>query len=317
MGHITNLPAELRMLIFDFLQGQLHSQKTLYNMCLVSKHFLPDARHALYAAPEAHWLTYDYLWIFTDRLFVPLIKCPKLGPKVRRLDLHVPTTRPQPKHVYLKFVNHIARKEPYRSRIVAHWDLKHWVGLVLSLVPKLEVLEISGGVSGNSGEPSLGPGLLFDWAPTEGSEARFRFFNSIHTLKLWDVKPRASWLALPRLQTLEVDAKFYMPYLAKVPNLEVKKLTIHFMKEMFLTSSIGVELASRARRARFIELIEKCTKLKHFRLYYQENSGANVRLWTGFDWGWKHLCRKLVAAASTLEILDLTNPAQATAMSRR
>lgn len=56
MARFSDLPHELLLQILGYLTGLPKCQRTLSNLCSVSRYFLPVARERPYAAPKAHWL---------------------------------------------------------------------------------------------------------------------------------------------------------------------------------------------------------------------------------------------------------------------
>lgn len=318
---MAHLPAELLLKVADFLQHDREYHKTLSRLCQVSKYFLQTFQQLLYTAPAAHWLNHGDLWHFTDRFLHALIDQPEhlerpdLGPMIRRVSLHIPTngSPPRPCDLLRSFENY-AKTEPELWARMQNWGLIQWNGMVLKPMSKLEVLEISSDVGGTVGLPTRAIALLdylwgFTGADSDGSE----LLKTIHTLKLCHVPAHTSFLTLPKLQTLELDGTICMPDLSKVSDLEINNMTIYFRLDMFW--SIHVTPA-QMHAERFIRLFEKCTKLKILQLFFSENSSINDMLNAPMHPGWNHLCHKIMAAAATLETLDLTHTPRAIPISR-
>ncbi|EAT82506.1 hypothetical protein HBI56_088460 [Parastagonospora nodorum] len=163
MARFLDLPHELLLQILGYFTGLPECQRTLSNLCSVSRYFLPATRERLHAAPKAHWLKCNDLWTLNTLLIQTLVNNSSLRHLVRHLDLYLPRAACRPHDCYeiRKELIHDEQHEfPYG---LVKTGLGGAAGVLLLLTPKLEQLEISSDAS---------PGSITD---DPGKEISLRF----------------------------------------------------------------------------------------------------------------------------------------------
>lgn len=189
MARFSDLPHELLLQILGYLTGLPKCQRTLSNLCSVSRYFLPVARERPYAAPKAHWLEYKDLWTFTILLIRTLVNNAPLRHMVRGLDLYIPRTACRPQDCY---EIHAGLNCDQRNNFLyglVKTGLDGAAGVLLLLTPNLEQLEISSDASPGSMKDDSGKKILFVLLHEKAASYRPGVLCPLHTLKLCNTLP--------------------------------------------------------------------------------------------------------------------------------
>jgi hypothetical protein len=221
MARFSDLPRELLLQILGYLAGLPKYQRTLSNLCSVSRYFLPVARGRLYAAPKAHWLECNDLWTFNTLLIRTLVNNTPLRHLVRRLNLYLPRTacRPQDCYEIFKELNHDEQNELLYGLVKT--GLGGAAGVLLLLTPKLEQLEISSDAPPGSIKDEPGKEILFVLLHEKTARYRPGVLCSLHTLKLCNTLPVPTWMTFLDIRTLEIGAQDFIPDFSNWPDLDM------------------------------------------------------------------------------------------------
>jgi hypothetical protein len=314
MAQLTDLSEALLLQILDHLSGSAARQRTLYDLCLVCKLLSPVARECLFLAPECHWLNHNDIWLFTSRLVRTLLDA-EPWPKIRRLHLHIPTKYHVSSNKRDATLENVST--PAYARSLREGGIQTWIRILLRLCPYLQYLELNSHGSNPAARNyhRAQESNFLKYSTHRGIESCGMLLD-LHTLKLCNVPLTKYALILSNLKTLEIDARCCITDLSKQPDLEIVHLTVHYPVELLCSSDLIADHNVSPVNRRFAILIAKCSRLKHLHLYFLENEPVVSFLRAHHGGGFNHLCRTIVAAAGTLETLDLTASAHAIPISR-